>query len=110
MSVETVRSWVCDAFGCGIRAPEGTDEWFNGIYTHGCPKHAAMVAEHKAKIDSSTCGRGSRARTYWYLTCACGWVPSPRWVTWNADPLREQHLIHLSATEASGGAGEAQEG
>jgi hypothetical protein len=101
MSVETVKYWVCDASDCGIRAPEGADGWFDGIYTHGCPQHASIVAAHKANVDSSTRGRGSWAVTYWYLNCACGWIPPARWASWHSAPLREQHLLHLRTTTAT---------
>lgn len=93
--IETVKFWLCDANDCGARAPEKTDGWFDGLYTQGCPDHAAVIAEHKATVDSSTRGRGSRATTYWYLTCSCGWVPPSRWATWNCEPLLKEHLAHL---------------
>lgn len=109
--IETVKFWRCDASGCCAREPEEAEGWFNGIYTQGCPWHAAVIAAHKATVDSSTRGRGSRAVTTWYLTCACGWVPPSRWATWNYGPLVEQHRAHVEvATAEPGEKTETQEG
>jgi hypothetical protein len=95
MTTESITIWVCNAADCDAKAPERADGWYDGIHTHACPGHAGTVAEHKATVSSSSSGRGSRAITRWYLTCSCGWVPSPSSTTWNYGPLTKDHLAHL---------------
>lgn len=108
MTTSTIRFMHCDFTGCTAQAPNSDngyvadrpDGWTDAIYTHGCPDHGEVITAHKATKTSRDSGRGSRAKTYWYLTCACGWTPGSH-ATWNADPLHEAHLRHLAeATKA----------
>ena len=96
MTTQTIQIWRCDAGGCGSTAPEKADGWVSAIYTHGCPAHAALIIAHAAKVTSTTRGRGAKEKTTWYLTCACGWWPSPNFQTHTARWLHEQHRAHLA--------------
>lgn len=106
MSTSTIRFMHCDFAECTAQAPlpfgEGyvadrQDGWTNAIYTHGCPEHGEAIAAHQADITSQTRGRGSREKTTWFLTCACGWKPTPHYQTHTSRWLQERHLAHVKA-------------
>jgi hypothetical protein len=100
VSITRIDIWNCDISICSQSAAEGTTGWISASYTvHGCPAHAALVEQHKPSLTSDTRGRGSRERTTWFLTCACGW--SGGYSTWSFDPLMERHLAHLNAVVAT---------
>lgn len=97
MTSTLITIWHCDGPGCDATAPEKTEGWVFAPGTHGCPAHADLIAAHAAKVTSTTRGRGAREKTTWYLTCACGWWPSPNFQTHTARWLHEQHRAHLAA-------------
>lgn len=106
MSTSTIRFMHCDFPGCTAQTPHPSsapyvpvrsDGWTNAIHTHGCPDHGEVVATHTAKVTSQTRGRGRSEKTTWYLTCLCGWRPSPNWQTYNYDWLTRAHIKHLAA-------------
>jgi hypothetical protein len=104
MTSTTVRLLHCDFAGCGRTCPDDqADGWTNAIYTHGCPDHGAAIAAHKAKLDDQTRGRGRNEKTTWYLTCACGWYPTPNFQTYNATRLKAAHLTHVREETAGAG-------
>lgn len=87
----------CDHAGCDRTTPKDTsDGWTDAIYTHGCPEHGAAVEAHRAKVTGDTRGRGSREKTTWFLTCACGWSPTPNRETHSSGRLKEEHRKHVA--------------
>lgn len=108
MTTSTIRFMHCDFAGCDAQAPneasgyiaDRPDGWTDAIYTHGCPEHGEPIAAHQAKTTSDTRGRGSREKTTWYLTCTCGWRPTPFYQTHSSRQLQEQHLKHVAAVTA----------
>ena len=109
MSTSTIRFMNCDFAGCTAQAPrpfgdgyvaERPDGWTDAIYTHGCPEHGPAIAAHKANIASQTRGRGSREKTTWFLTCSCGWKPTPHYQTHSSSWLQERHVKHVATVTA----------
>lgn len=101
MSTEILHVWHCDNPACSAVASQRTEGWTDAIYTQGCPAHGEVIAAHKASLDDVTRGRGRSEKTTWYLKCACGWAPSPRWATYTSRGLQEQHLRHVHAQFAA---------
>lgn len=107
MTTSTVRLMHCDHAGCDAQAPDDEkgyvadrpNGWKDAIYTHGCPEHGEAIMAHEASITSRSRGRGSRERTTWFLTCACGWQP-PHFEMDSSRRLKEQHLKHVAAVTA----------
>jgi hypothetical protein len=80
---------------CANKAVQGTDGWVVGGLVHGCPDHPGVV-DHAAILSSHTQGRGYKEKTTWYLTCKCGWTPSPSFATHNYTILKDQHRWHVN--------------
>lgn len=102
MTTSTIRFMHCDHAGCTTQAvcPASAttpDGWTNAGNTHGCPEHGDAIAAHKANVTSQTRGRGSREKITWYLTCACGWHPTPHYETYSTTWLRGQHVKHVAS-------------
>jgi hypothetical protein len=100
VTTSTIRFMHCDHARCAAQAacpePFGTpDGWTRAGNTDACPAHGDAIEAHKANITSQTRGRGSREKTTWYLTCACGWHPTPHYATHSASWLRAQHIEHV---------------
>lgn len=105
MSTSMIRFMHCDHAGCTAQAPYSPsgstpDGWTNAANTHGCPDHGDAIAAHKANIASQTRGRGSSEKTTWYLTCACGWHPTPHYAAHSSTWLRERHVKHVATVTA----------
>lgn len=95
MTADIVRIWHCDGSACDASVPEKTDGWADEIYTHGCPKHRDLISEHRMKLDHTTRGRGNSEKTTWYVSCACGWRPTPSYATYNYRSLQDRHRAHV---------------
>ena len=118
MSTTTLRFMNCDFAGCAAQTPkpfsEGyvanrADGWTDAIHTHGCPEHGEAIAAHQANVTSQTRGRGSREKTTWFLTCVCGWRPTPHHQTHTARWLHDQHLRHVKSLTATADAEQNRE-
>jgi hypothetical protein len=91
----------CDHAGCTATTSEADAEgWTNAIYTHGCPDHGEAITAHKAKVTDQTRSRGSKEKTTYFLTCACGWQPTPHYEAYSARRLKEQHVKHVAEATA----------
>nr|WP_221374521.1 hypothetical protein [Actinoplanes polyasparticus] len=105
MSTSTIEFLHCDHAQCAVKVENDRhgklyqqrrdNGWIDAIYTHGCPEHGGTILAHAAKLTTQTRGRGRSERTTWFLTCACGWTPSPAWQMDSTNYLRERHLAHL---------------
>lgn len=109
MTNTTLRFMNCDYAGCTAQQPhplserymaDRPDGWTDAIYTHGCPEHGEAITAHRATITSQTRGRGSREKTTWFLTCACGWRPSPNYQTHSSSWLQKRHIQHVQHATA----------